>query len=460
MRATAAMPAWDAHRSRAVATTRVVVILGQNTGGQSISLEVSPYSSLHSVKERVVEATGLPADQQLLLVQVVPTICGAAYGSAHVKRELLSLPKELASQADELQRLREENKALQARNERLAAQNIDLLEKAAHFEAARQEYARAIARPFDRTGPLAGVVVRGAPPTRRPQLAAASEGPSAAAAAVAARKASKKAKEGAVLSETMQELARVGSTRAVGGGLQLASHVVVMQRELLAAQRLQKAVRARIARRIADDKEAAKAESATRRAQTVGEEDGTGADVANEKKGFGSATASSRKHSKTKRQHSQTPAKAGAPKRASSPRARSPRAGSPRHNSPRHQRPTELAHAPAPTEEAEEAEKAEESEDARGVAPPTQASAALVTSHIKPSTSIELAGQEVHQLQSKFEMSGKNFQFGFSGLETYFGGLERYIGTPQPDILNAMEREHESEVSACLPRAWPSPPCL
>ena len=40
----------------------------------------------------------------------------------------------------------------------------------------------------------------------------------------------------------------------------------------------------------------------------------------------------------------------------------------------------------------------------------------------------------------KFEASSSTFKYGFRGLDDYFGGLEVFIGTPSPDIFNAMER--------------------
>lgn len=46
---------------------------------------------------------------------------------------------------------------------------------------------------------------------------------------------------------------------------------------------------------------------------------------------------------------------------------------------------------------------------------------------------------------AKFEASIATFTLGFKGLEAYYGGLEAYVGTPSPDIANAIEREHGSE---------------
>ena len=45
---------------------------------------------------------------------------------------------------------------------------------------------------------------------------------------------------------------------------------------------------------------------------------------------------------------------------------------------------------------------------------------------------------------SRFCMHPSVFEMKFRGLEAYFGGLERYVGSPSPDILQAMERDHTS----------------
>ena len=46
--------------------------------------------------------------------------------------------------------------------------------------------------------------------------------------------------------------------------------------------------------------------------------------------------------------------------------------------------------------------------------------------------------------ENRFQMSASVFTMKYLSLETFFGGLELYIGTPSPDILNSMEREHSS----------------
>ena len=51
-----------------------------------------------------------------------------------------------------------------------------------------------------------------------------------------------------------------------------------------------------------------------------------------------------------------------------------------------------------------------------------------------------VADKSVKESVSKFAASANAFTFGFRGLDDYFGGLESYVGTPSPDIFNAMER--------------------
>ena len=52
--------------------------------------------------------------------------------------------------------------------------------------------------------------------------------------------------------------------------------------------------------------------------------------------------------------------------------------------------------------------------------------------------------RRVRRLHTKFETSGLNFTFGFAGISLYYEGLEHFIGTPQPDLMGAMAREHTS----------------
>ena len=48
------------------------------------------------------------------------------------------------------------------------------------------------------------------------------------------------------------------------------------------------------------------------------------------------------------------------------------------------------------------------------------------------------------RLHTKFETAGNNFTFGFAGIQLYYQGLEHFIGSPQPDVMGAMDREHSS----------------
>lgn len=52
--------------------------------------------------------------------------------------------------------------------------------------------------------------------------------------------------------------------------------------------------------------------------------------------------------------------------------------------------------------------------------------------------------REVRRLHTKFETSGHNFTFGFAGIQLYYEGLEHFIGSPQPDLMGTMDREHSS----------------
>ena len=131
-----ASPAWNAHRNKS-GGARVVVVLGQGTGQRSISLDVSPYATLYSVKERVVEAVGLPPEEQLLLFQVVPARLGAAYGAEQTKRELLRLPNELGKLHSEMKRVTDENLGLKEANALLQAENDRLKKEALERQASR-----------------------------------------------------------------------------------------------------------------------------------------------------------------------------------------------------------------------------------------------------------------------------------------------------------------------------------
>ena len=56
-----------------------------------------------------------------------------------------------------------------------------------------------------------------------------------------------------------------------------------------------------------------------------------------------------------------------------------------------------------------------------------------------------LTGQQLH---SKFASDGADFTLQYGGLETFYGGLEGAVGSPDPKIWPAMEREHTSEADA------------
>lgn len=59
-------------------------------------------------------------------------------------------------------------------------------------------------------------------------------------------------------------------------------------------------------------------------------------------------------------------------------------------------------------------------------------------------TSLKGMGGAKELACAKFEASIATFTLGFRGLEDYYGGLEAFVGTPSPDIANAIEREHGS----------------
>ena len=84
---------------------------------------MSPYATLFSVKERVVEAVGLPPEEQLLLFQVVPVKLGAAYGAEQTRSELHRLPSEISKLHAEVRRASEENSALREEISALTAEN-------------------------------------------------------------------------------------------------------------------------------------------------------------------------------------------------------------------------------------------------------------------------------------------------------------------------------------------------
>ena len=73
-------------------------------------------------------------------------------------------------------------------------------------------------------------------------------------------------------------------------------------------------------------------------------------------------------------------------------------------------------------------------------------------SHVdKVQRAVDVAELTGTKLYDKFEADGTGFELKYGGLRTFFGGLEAKIGSPDPRIWPAMEREHTGSEDSTAP---------